>query len=185
MSLERELMNRVDRIAGPLWEAISPEGHITSSIPKAYVMAVTATESGRWLIHNPTVPARFESSVYWHLLAVLEGRLEHYSGINKKLLAGLNEEALREYAQSWSLTQILGYHTLRWRLPLDYIRNPVNHYHAFIKLTMENCDSCGLDPAKDFLEMAEVWNSGRVRGSPDYGAKVIRRMGIWGELHAE
>jgi len=179
MTPDQELMQRVVNICGPLWDAISPPDHPASTFPKAFIMALTAGETGRWLIHNPDVPSRFEASIYSSLLDVQRGVRKNYGAITTAMLEPISEGGLRDYASSWGLTQILGYMTLAWKEPLSLIQNPATHYNGTLRLLGEFENQYWLDPTKDFEEFARCWNSGSPHGKtydPNYVQNLLNRM---------
>ena len=183
MTPNEELMTRVVRICGPLWDAISPPQHPTSSFPKSFIMALTAGETGAWLIHNADVPARTEQAVYNHLLGVQNGTERNYGAITQADLTGRSD--LHDLASSWSLTQIMGYFCIPWKCQLSEIQNPATHYNWTLRLLDEFEHSFWLDPAKDFMEFARCWNSGNPHGKtydPNYAQNVVDRMEAYQSL---
>jgi hypothetical protein len=182
MTPDQELMSRVGRICGPLFDAISPQKSPTTSFPKSFIMALTAGETGQWLINNAEVPIRFEPSIYAALLDVQRGSKKNYGEITTAMLASTADAELRDYASSWGLTQILGYITLAWKEPLSLIQNPATHYNGTLRLLGEFERSFWLDPTKDFEEFARCWNSGSPHGKtydPNYANNLIERMAAW------
>ena len=176
MTPDQQLMQRVGRICGPLWDAISPPDRPTSSFPKAFIMALTAGETGQWIVTNPDVPHRFEQGIYEPLFDVQMGRRKNYGAITQPMLEG---KELRDYASSWGLTQILGYLTLAWNEPLSMIQNPATHYNGTLRLLGEFERQFWLDPTKDFEEFARCWNSGSPHGKtydPNYVSNLLARM---------
>ena len=182
------LMVRVELICGPLWDAISPPGNPTTTFPKAFVMALTAGETGAWLVHNPDVPSRFETSIYQHLLDVQWGTKKNYGAITTAMLQPLTDAQLRDHASSWSLTQILGYMALGWKIPLAEIQNPATHYNCTLRLLGEFEHQYMLDPQKDFDRFFRCWNTGSPTGKtydPAYVQNGLDRMEVWKSLQVQ
>lgn len=177
MTPDQELMARVERVCGPLFDAISPPAHPTTTFPREFILALTAGETGAWLIHNADVPPRFEAGVYEHLVNVQVGReRDFYNILQSKLV---NRDDLRDLASSWGLTQIMGYQILDWDCPLSEIQNPPTHYKWALRLLDEFEHDYWLDPTKDFAEFARCWNSGSPHGKtfdPNYAQNVLDRM---------
>lgn len=185
MTPNEQLMTRVVAICGPLFDAISPPEKPTSSFPKSFIMALTAGETGMWIVHNPDVPSRFEQGIYAPLLAVQRGEKPNYGQIKTSDLASVTDEQLREYASSWGMTQILGYLTLAWKEPLALIQNPSTHYNGTLRLLGEFERSFWLDPSKDFEDFARSWNSGSPHGKthdPAYVSNLMERMAVCASL---
>jgi len=184
---ELDLMRRVRRLAGPHIEAIAP----VTSVPAAFLAALTANESGAWLIRNTVIPPRFEPAVYRALQAVRDGVREHYGQVTRKMLLGCLDVDLSRYGSSWGLTQIMGWHALRWGADLSKLNRAERHYIFTVRLLVENASDFGLDLTRDFEEMARVWNTGRpaddprterIEGKthdPEYVPNLLRRMEIW------
>ena len=188
MTPNEELMSRVGRICGPLFDAISPPQHPTTTFPKAFVMALTAGETGAWLVHNPDVPSRFEPSIYQHLLDVQRGTKKNYGAITTAMLQPLTDAQLRDHASSWSLTQILGYMELGWKISLAEIQNPATHYNCTLRLLAEFTHSFWLDPEKDFAELFTCWNTGNPHGKtydPAYVQNGLDRMEAWKSVQVQ
>lgn len=183
-----------------------------SSVPPAFLAALTANESGG----NPDA-ARFEPAVYRHLKAVAAGESPAYAGVRAqdlgpevedKLhpkadefhprhltppfaanhaaeLAELQDDALRELATSWGYTQIMGYHVVgRGRSVRDLV-DPGRHYPIAIELIAEFAAGYQLDLGNEFEEMFRCWNTGRPYGQtydPAYVEKGMRRLAIYREI---
>ena len=182
MTPDQELMQRVDTICGPLFDAISPPTHPATSYPKAFIMALTANETGIWLVHNDVVPSRFEETVYAHLLDVLDARTKGYGSITAQSLDGATLDQLHDYSTSWGLTQIMGYECLAWKVALTEIQNPATHYNYTLRLLNEFERQYMLDPEKDFMEFARCWNAGGPHGKtfdPNYAQNLVDRMEAW------
>ena len=178
---ELGLMRRVKRLAGPYIDAIAP----STSVPPAFLAALTAGESGVWLKKNTIIPPRLEPAVYHALQDVRDGRLEHYGQITQKMLVGRPDVDLSRYASSWGFTQILGYHALRWRADISELNQPERHYTHTVRLLVENASDFGLDLTRDFEEMATIWNTGKRNGKthdPEYVPNLLRRMKLWAEV---
>jgi len=184
MTREAEMMQRVVSICGPLFDAVAGSTHPATSIPKSFVMALTANETGEWIIDNPQVPSRFELRVFRRLLDLQAGRGYHIGGITREEVRLFSAESLRDYATSWSLTQIMGYNVLIWPgWDLSEIQDPTRHYRATLKLLAGFCEEYGLDPTKDFVDLFTCWNAGSPHGrtfDSAYAMNGIDRMQLCG-----
>lgn len=89
---ERRLMRRVAARCGA---EIARACHY-SSVPRAFVAALVANESG-----GNARAARFEPSVYNHLLALSQGRRVHYGGIRREVLEAEVADMLHPKAASY------------------------------------------------------------------------------------
>ncbi len=89
------------------------------------------------------------------------------------------------WASSWGWTQLMGYHSLVWKVPLQELVDSSRHYHFAAKLMAGFTGQYDLDPTKDFEQMARCWNTGRPNGVTydlQYVANLLRRMEVWKQL---
>jgi hypothetical protein len=161
-----------------------------SSVPSAFVAALIANESGG----EPTGPPRFEPNVYAKLLAVRDGRLSHYGSIDKHDLAGCKDIDVRDFATSWGLTQIMGYHLLAWGQDPRDLLNPKFNLEMCTRLLASFAQAYQLDVRREFEELLRCWNAGapydnpktpRLEGKttdPEYVPNGLLRMKIYVEL---
>jgi hypothetical protein len=186
MTETQKLMANVKRICGPLFDAIS-QPTAPTTFPKSFVMALTANETGIYLVNNPDVPPRFEPAIYGQLLAT-QTTGKAFGSITQAMLMSVATDRLRQYASSWGLTQIMGYNVLPWEgWNLADIQNPETHYKATLRLLDEFARDFWLDPAKDFLEFFRCWNTGNPHGKtfdPNYADNGIARMEAYQSLEA-
>lgn len=184
---EHDLVARVRRLAGPLLAQLAPR----TSVPISWWGALTCNESGRWLVHDLRVPARYEESAFLNLMRVVRGQTKAWRQIGRPQLDGLGEIDLRRLASSWGLTQVMGYHTIRWGATIDQLNDPAAHYGLAARLLAEFCERFDLDPRQDFEPMARCWNTGRADDPPGpagdthdplYCPNLLRRQEIWSQL---
>jgi len=198
---ELGLMHVVRKTAGIYIDSIAPR----TSIPAAFLAALTATESGAYLARGiaPELITRKEPNPISQLCLLAAGFKPKLSLSTADLLAELGElgEARRrasyhlaemptdvsalaglplrlfiEYGSSWSFTQIMGYHALVWRdRTLQDIRQPATHYSCALHLMASFCQRYGLDPQQDFEAMGRCWNTGRPDGQT-YDAQYIPNL---------
>jgi hypothetical protein len=94
-------------------------------------------------------------------------------------LAQTPDEALRELATSWGLTQIMGYHMVgRAGTPRDLVE-PRFHLRVALELLAEFAERYQLNLARDFAELFRCWNTGQPYGvttDPAYVENGLRRM---------
>ena len=183
-----------------------------SSVPPAFLGALTANESGG----DPRA-TRFEPAVYAHLRAIAEGRTAGFGMVRAESLAAeftdmlptkastfharfldapfaaehagklarAEDEALRELATSWGLTQIMGYHMVGRPGTTRDLLEPSFHYRVALSLLAQFAATYQLDVAREFAEMFRCWNTGRPDGQtfdPQYVEKGLRRMELYREL---
>lgn len=187
---ERDLMLRIrDAFESDIHHAV-----MGTSVPPAFIAALTANESA-----GDPKATRFESHVFGRLSEVVLGERPSYSGvITAGMLLTLSREneshaaylkrhlfTLRGAATSWGLTQIMGWHMVRWGEPITDLLDPTRHYGYAMHLLGEFIGRFQFDPARDFEGMARAWNSGSPTGKthdPDYVPNLLRRMQVWNAL---
>jgi hypothetical protein len=188
---ELDLMRRVERLAGPYIEEIAPKITIRS----AFLAALTANESGAFLVHDTRIPPRLEDHVLEALRRVQIGLRGRYCLVTQAMLAGKSESTLARLATSYGFTQIMGWHTLLWpEVEIEDLQEPSQHYYCALRLLVEEVHRWNLDLTEDFEPMFRVWNSGaprddpattRIEGKtfdPEYVPNGLRRMAIWEKL---
>ena len=178
-------MNRIHQQWGP---AIT-EACKYSSVPPEFLAALIAGESG-----GDPEAKRFEPGVFRKLCVVRAGLLREYAGITHDFLASTEDMTLRDWATSWGLTQVMGYHTARRPGGVVILKDPANHLKFALGLLGEFVERFQLHPQLEFEEMFRCWNSGapyddpktaRVEGrthDPKYVARGLARMKIYYEL---
>jgi hypothetical protein len=207
---DADLMAAVKRVAGPYLSAFAPQ----TSFPTAFWAALTANESGGHLARGiaPEKIQRKEPKVFVHLCLVAAGFDASWGSItgqsfldelkedcrpddfhlsqmpsNLASLADLPLSGIVKFASSWGFTQLMGYHALAWRgITLREIQQPDTHYRCASNLMAGFCGRFGLDPTKDFEEMARCWNTGQPSGvatyDPNYIPNLLNRMLLWQSL---
>jgi hypothetical protein len=187
------LMRRIRaRWAGPIAEACR-----YSSLSDNFIAALIANESG-----GNECARRFEPHVFAKLKATRDGKAtapHAASGIGGGDLKGADDETLTRLAASYGLTQIMGYHLLDSRFKIQdsrwEIQNPKCdprrlfdaqfNLQTALRILAEFCQRFNLDPKNEFAEMFCCWNTGQPYGAtfdPEYVAKGLARMNIYGEL---
>ena len=180
-AVEVQLVTRVKGLLQPTLDAFAP----TSSIPVSFWGALTCGETGEWLIHNLIVPPRLEPTVFQHLMDVLTSTELDYGGLKRADLAGLAADEIRALASSHGLTQVMGYNAVVLGHQVAELDDPATHYPIAARLMAQFNERFGLDPAKDFAEMATCWNGGHVGAKtvpPEYAANLVLRKSIWEAL---
>lgn len=100
-------------------------------------------------------------------------------------LAGLEDEALRELATSWGLTQIMGYHLVGREGTVRDLLEPGFHFRFALELLSDFAARYELDLGQEFEEMFHCWNTGSPYGAtfdPEYAGKGLRRMEIYRQM---
>ncbi len=88
-------------------------------LPSAYFKALIMLEcSGR-----KPAGSRFEAHIYGKLQMVKKGESPHYMNITTEQLKNMSDATLRQLATSWGPLQLMGYHCLALKIPLDDLKN--------------------------------------------------------------
>lgn len=105
-----------------------------------------------------------------------------FTSAHASRLAPSPDEALRELATSWGLTQIMGYHMVgRGGTPRDLLE-PRFHFRVALELLADFAERYQLNLARDFAEMFRCWNTGQPYGAttdPKYVENGLRRMELY------
>jgi hypothetical protein len=174
-----------------------------SSIPPAFLAALIANEDG---FHggDPTAH-RFEKLVLAQLWQVLMGRAAAYEGIGRadlvSYLTGISgtpltvprsipADALNRLdglANSWGLTQIMGWHVFELGITVEELKLPSGNLRAATKLLAQFVAKFQLDVTvlKDLGELFDAWNTGRPDGAtfdPNYVTNGLARMSAYQAL---
>lgn len=175
-----------------------------SSVPPAFLAALVAGESG-----GDRDAKRFEKAVLADLWEVLQGRKANYGSINRDaILAFLAAAApgnptvpsagfvrsiissalqqLDGLANSWGLTQIMGYEAIAFSTSLSALEDPASELQCTLRMLADFTKRFTLDPAKNFSELFSCWNTGRAHGAPtadpQYIPNGLLRMQIYQQL---
>jgi hypothetical protein len=182
-------MNRIHQ----RWSSAIQEACRYSSVPEEFLAALIAGESGG----NPEGPPRFERRVFRKLCRVRAGELREYAGITHDFLASTEDITLRDWATSWGLTHVMGYHVARRPGGIEILKVPATHLKFTLGLLGEFVERFQLNPKLEFEEMFRCWNSGapyddpktpRIEGKtfdPKYVARGLARMEIYRTLNIE
>jgi len=184
---EIDLMQRVKRLAGPYLEPFAASLPNPWRMPSAlnFWAALTANESGVYLVHNTVIPPRFESGHYTHLLSVLDGVVPEWDGITLAMLAGVDDALLRNLASSWGFTQVMAWEMLPHGKAVNDLNSPDTHYQCAAILMNVDIRAFHLDPTADFEKMARCWNGGHPTAAtfdPQYVPNLLSRMEIYSGL---
>jgi hypothetical protein len=102
-------------------------------------------------------------------------------------LAASHDEAVRELASSWGLTQIMGYHLVGRSGTVRDLLEPGFHFRLALELLAQFAERYQLDLRREFAEMFRCWNTGQPYGEtfdPHYVEKGLRRVRIYrGLIH--
>jgi hypothetical protein len=174
-----------------------------STVPPAFLAALAANESGG----DPDAK-RFEKGVFADLWEVLQGRKALYGSINRDaILAYLASSApvnlsvpgagyvrsiisgalqqLDGLANSWGLTQIMGYEAIAFSTSLAALEDPASELQCTLRMFAQFGSRFGLDLGKDFSELFSCWNTGRAHAptaDPQYIPNGLVRMQIYQNL---
>ena len=202
---EAALMSRVrDR-----WDGVIREACRYSSVPAEFFAALVANESAgdpRAVRFEPAVyrhllrVAEGKSLRYGHLTRNrldaevaeilnpkspafhVEFLTTGFTSAHGERIAQSSDEALRELATSWGLTQIMGYHMAgRAGTPRDLFE-PRFHFRVALQLLAQFAERYELNLARDFSEMFCCWNTGQPYGKttdPNYVSNGLRRMELY------
>lgn len=120
-------------------------------------------------------------------------RAAHTSELARQALlsqgaGGPVDEALRELATSWGLTQIMGYHLVGRAGTVRDLLEPGFHFKLALQLLAEFAERYQLDLTLEFAEMFRCWNTGRPYGRTTdarYVEKGLLRMELYRRLAEE
>ena len=175
----------MERIHGR-WSSAIQEACKYSSVPQEFLAALIAGESG-----GDPEAKRFEARVFRKLCVVRAGLSREYAGITHDFLASTEDMTLRDWATSWGLTQVMGYHVARRPGGVAILKDPATHLKFALGLLSEFVERFQLNPKLEFEEMFRCWNSGapyddpqtpRIEGrthDPKYVARGLARMEIY------
>ena len=190
-----ELMTRIQAQHG----AEIADACKSSSVPEAFLAALIANESGG----DPNAK-RFERNVLASLWEVLEGHKAAYGslgaqdlrvhilpgettatvgGFAAQLDSALNR--LDELATSWGLTQIMGYETIVFGVPIGGLVAPPSSLRISLRMLAFFGSGAGVDLTKGFAELFDCWNTGRPHrptADPQYIPNGLARMQIYQAL---
>lgn len=205
---ERRLVGRVFR----RWHGAITEACRYSSVPPEFLGALVANESGgnpQVIRFEPTVyrhlqaVAQGKRAAYAGLsrrdldsevaemlhpkagsfhAAFLTGP---FRGPGTPELAAREDEALRELASSWGLTQIMGYHLVGRPGTVRDLLEPRFHFRLALELLAQFAEYYQLDLKDELAELFRCWNTGQPYGqtfAPDYVEKGLRRMATYRTL---
>jgi hypothetical protein len=210
-ALETALVARVHA----RWHARLAEACAYSSVPVEFLGALVANESGgdpRVARFEPAVyrhlvaVAQGRSPAYASLRrealeAEVADRLHpkadayHAAALppafgaqHAAVLTRSSDEALRELATSWGLTQIMGYHLVGRPGTVPDLLEPRFHFRLALTLLAEFAERYQLDLAREFAALFRCWNTGRPYGEthdPKYVPRGLARMKIYEELNRQ
>jgi hypothetical protein len=107
---------------------------------------------------------------------------EAFAAAHAQELRAAEDEALRELASSWGLTQIMGYHMTGRAGTVRDLLEPRFHFRMALELLADFAARFQLDLGREFPEMFRCWNTGQPYGAttdPRYCENGLRRMEIY------
>lgn len=148
-----------------------------SSVLPEFLAALIAGESG-----GDPAAKRFEKSVYNKLISVQRGYAAHYGALSSGDLKPLNDDAIRDLATSWGLTQVMGYHVARRPGGIAILKDPATHLKFALGLMGGFAERFQLNVKAEFAEMFRCWNTGKPYGEtfdPKYVERGLARIEIY------
>ncbi len=165
--------------ADQIWKRFSVLIHLAcrnSSVPETFLGGFIGVEAG--VKHGGQIDPsakRFERGVFHKLTAVRDGLMHSWSGIKTADLAGMSDDAITNFATSWGLTQIMGWHLVHnLKGTIEDLRDPDKHLTYAVQLL--GITAGRYLKAKDFGSVLRIWNSGSANGKtydPDYVANAM------------
>ncbi len=153
----------------------------------ALLAAIAANESG-----GCREAYRFSPANHQKLLALLRGEQSDSGGLTRAQLEkrlGIAAERertalLKKLAGRHGQTQLAGYHTVVWNVPLEALTDKALHFELAARRLEELCREFELDPATQPLEVGRLWNGedGNQLRSGVYAWRLGVRMRLWSEL---
>lgn len=175
---------------------------VPPGVKPEFLAALIAGESGG----NPDAK-RFEGGVLVSLWQVLQGRKAHFgsigaqdlrlhllSGETPHVVGGVPAEVdsalgrLDELATSWGLTQIMGYESIAFGVPVPSLMSPVSGLQITCRMLAQFAQRKQLDLGKSFPELFDCWNTGRPHAptaDPAYIPRGLARLDLYRELLEE
>jgi hypothetical protein len=117
---------------------------------------------------------------------VRAGLSREYAGITHDFLASTEDMTLRDWATSWGLTQVMGYHVARRPGGVAILKDPATHLKFALGLLGEFVERFQLNPKLEFEEMFRCWNTGRPYGKTfdsKYAENGLARMKMYQEMN--
>jgi hypothetical protein len=105
-----------------------------------------------------------------------------------RALTADQDEALRQIATSWGLTQIMGYQIVGSKKTVQNLLDPARHLQYAVRLLEEFGRRFALDLSKDFESLFECWNCGHPGGKtfdPEYVPRGLQRMRLYEGLERD
>lgn len=172
-----------------------------TQVPPALLGGIIANESSGNLDAR-----RFEPGVLTELWEALIGRKPSYGSIGTQTLVSYVSkghplsppasnsgnpvnyilDTLDALANSWSLTQIMGYECFELDIPVPVLQMPDGNLRAAVKRLERFATRFSLEFDADAADLFRCWNTGRPDGKtfdPNYAQKGIARMLLFEQLH--
>ncbi len=143
-----------------------------TDIPEAYLATIISLES-----YPPgnQHSKRFEKHIYQRLLKAKQNR-QAFGNISWTKLRKYNDSQLRQFATSYGLTQIMGYHCLQIGCSIEELSGP---YHLQWAITWMEKKYGKYARRGDFQACLRIHNTGRPNGRTyhkNYVQKGLRRI---------
>lgn len=208
LGAEARLMRRVRG----RWGRVVIEALAYSSVPREFLAALIANESGgdpAAVRFEPAVYRHLKAvaegrrrayggvvrpALDAELADMLHPKAEAFHGAflteafraaHQAQLAAAEDEALRELATSWGLTQIMGYHMVGREGTTRDLRLPRFNLRMALVLLAHFAERYQLDLRREFPEMFRCWNTGQPYGEtsdPAYVEKGLLRMRLYAQM---
>lgn len=165
------------------WGAAISEACKYSSVPAEFLAALIANESG-----GDPAARRFEKSVYNKLLRIHQGAPEHYGPLTAEILRSAQDDTLREWATSWGLTQVMGFHVAKRPGGVALLQDPAMHLKFALGLVAQFAERYGLNVRLEFDELFHCWNAGgpyKPTYDPKYAQRGLARMAAYRTMNEE
>ena len=154
----------------------------------ALLAAIAANESG-----GCRDAYRFSPANHQKVVALIRGEESTLSRLTRaaleKWLGKTRSEReraalLKKLAGLHGYTQIAGYYTVIWNVPLEALHDKALHFELAARRLEELCREFELDPETQPIELGRLWNSedGNRLRSGVYGWRLGARMRLWGQL---
>ena len=87
-------------------------------ISSAYLMSLIMLESSG----RKNIKPRFEKHIYYQLLRLRDGRINHFEDLVPSDLKGFSNEKIRQLAKSYGPFQIMGYKTIKMKISINELK---------------------------------------------------------------
>jgi hypothetical protein len=163
------------------------EACLGTPVPPALVAGLISVEAGK--DRNGQIKeeaTRFEPHVFAKLKQVREGTLTQYNKIRHRVLENADDDALKNLATSYQITQTMGWWAIHLGITVEELRNSDTHLKWAVQLLMLNAGRYIED--QEWANVLRIWNTGKPTGKThdsDYVYNATSVMNAYRNLLAD